>query len=167
MTRTTVTRGGAFACLLALALAGCAPQASPPLPAASPVLATTTSLTPEAASAAMQERLASLGFAVAVDPGGILRAEIAEGAPAEWLACERVFVENFDGIVRRAHWADPRTRRVWLQVRIAEADGRTGVTLAPYFEGLYVNRFNFLEFRETCASTGQLEPLLLAAVGGG
>jgi hypothetical protein len=166
MTRATVSLAAAMTCLTVLAFAGCVPQASPPRPAASPALATTTSLPPEAAAAAMQGRLASLGFGVAVDPGGIIRAEIAEGAPVEWVACERLLIENHDGIVRRAHWADPRTRRIWLQVRIAEAGGRTSVTLSPYYEGIYVNRFNFLELREPCASTGQLEPMLLAAVGG-
>lgn len=166
MTRTTVTRAGAMACLTFLAHAGCAPQASAPRPAATPALATATSLMPQAAEAAMQDRLVSLGFAVAVDPGGIIRAEIAEGAPAEWLACERVLVENHDGLVKRTHWADPRTRRIWLQVRIVEAGGQTSVTLSPYYEGIYMDRFDFLEFREECASTGQLEPMLLAAVGG-
>ncbi len=156
----------AAACLAVLALAGCVPQAGAPRQAASPVLGTTTTLGPDAAAAAMQQRLVSLGFLVAVDPGGIVRAEIPEGAPPEWLACERVLVENHDGIVRRDHWADPETRRIWLQVRIAEVDGRTTVTLSPHYEGVYLDRFNFLDFREPCASTGVLEPMLLAAVGG-
>lgn len=166
MTHTTVTRAGAVVWLMLLALAGCMPQATAPRQAASPAaLATTTNLTPQAAEAAMQQHLVALGFAVAVDPGGIVRAEIAEGAPPEWFACERVLVENTDGIVPRSHWADPETRRIWLQVRIAAADGRTSVTLSPYYEGTYLDRFNFLEFREECASSGQLEPMLLAAVG--
>jgi hypothetical protein len=152
--------------LTLLALVGCVPQATAPRQAANPALSTTTNLTPQAAEAQMQQRLVALGFGVAVDPGGIIRAEIPEGAPPEWLACERVLVENHDGIVRRSHWASPETRRVWLQVRIAEADGLTSVTLSPYYEGTYIDRFDFLEFREECASTGQLEPMLLAAVGG-
>jgi hypothetical protein len=166
MFRIDVTRAVAVAGLTGLALAGCVPQASAPRAAATPALGTTTSLSPEAAETAMQQQLAALGFGVAVDPGGIIRAEIAEGAPAEWLSCERVLVENFDGIVRRSHWADPETRRIWLQVRIAAADGRTSVTLSPYYEGIYLDRFNFAEFREECGSTGQLEPMLLAAVSG-
>lgn len=166
MTQTCVNPAGALACLTFLALAGCAPQATAPRQVATPALTTATSLSPQAAEAAMQERLVALGFAVAVDPGGIVRAEIAEGAPPEWLACARALVENTDGIVPRSHWADPETRRVWLEVRIAAADGRTSVTLSPYYEGIYLDRFNYLDFREECASTGQLEPLLLAAVGG-
>jgi hypothetical protein len=166
MTGRAVTRAGALACLALLAVAGCAPQAAAPGRAATPVLAATTSLTPEAAEAALQQRLASLGFAVAVDPGGIVRAEIAEGAPAEWLACERLLVENHDGIVPRSHWANPETRRIWLQARIAAVDGRTHVSLSPYYEGVYLDRFDFLDFREPCATTGVLEPLLLQAVGG-
>ena len=165
MRRTDVTRVVAAACLTGLALAGCVPQASAPRQAASPALGTTTSLSPQAAEAAMQEQLVALGFGVAVDSGGVIRAEIPEGAPPEWLACERVLVENHDGIVPRSHWADPRTRRVWLEVRIADVAGRTSVTLSPYYEGIYLDRFNFLEVREECASTGLLEPMLLRAVG--
>lgn len=165
MTGWRGSRAVALAGSAILALAGCAPQ-TPPRPAANPVLATTTTLTPEAAAAALQQRLASLGFAVAADPGGVVRAEIAEGAPAEWLDCERVLVENTDGIVPRSHWADPRTRRVWLSVQIAEVTGRTSVTLQPFYEGIYLDRFDFLEFRQECATTGVLEPLLLQAVGG-
>jgi hypothetical protein len=165
MRRTNVTRGVAVACLTGLALAGCAPQASAPRAAAKPALGTTTSLSPQAAEAAMQQQLAALGFGVAVDPGGIIRAEIPEGAPPEWFACERLLVENHDGIVPRSHWADPQTRRVWLQVRIADVADGTSVTLSPYYEGIYLDRFNFLEFREECASTGVLEPMLLGAVG--
>ena len=165
MRRTDVTRVVAAACLTGLALAGCVPQASAPRQAASPALGTTTSLSPQAAEAAMQQQLVALGFGVAVDSGGVIRAEIPEGAPPEWLACERVLVENHDGIVPRSHWADPGSRRVWLEVRIADVAGRTSVTLSPYYEGIYLDRFNFLEFREECASTGLLEPMLLRAVG--
>lgn len=160
-----MSRAFAFACLALLALTGCAPRSSPRAPAASPPLSTATNLAPRAAEAAMQQQLASLGFAVAVDPGGVIRAEIAEGAPPEWFVCERVVVEDNDSFVKRSRWASPETFRIWLQVLVAEAAGGTSVTLQPYYEGIYLNRFNYLNFREECVSSGQLEPLLLSAVG--
>lgn len=149
---------------LALLLAGCMPP-----PAATPAVdvprQTLTALDPASAQAALAQQLTALGFLVATEPN-LVRAEIPTGAPAEWLICERVTVEDTDSIVRRVRWASPETHRVWLEARISRAQGGSTVTLSPYFEGLYRNTFNNLMFREECASAGRLEPLLFAAVSG-
>lgn len=153
-----------IACIgLVVLAAGCVPQAT--TRGAVQPSSTLTALDPASAQAAMAERLRSLGFLVATEPG-LVRGEIPQGAPAEWVSCERVTVEDEQGIVKRYRWADPESRRIWLEARISPAEGGTSVTFSPYFEGIYRNTFTNLTFREPCASSGQLEPLLFAAVGG-
>jgi len=148
---------------LALLLAACGTQ---PTSSAVQPSSTLTALDVASAQAAMAEQLRSLGFLVATEPG-LVRAEIPAGAPVEWVTCDRVSVEDEQSIIKRYRWADPETRRIWLEAQFSRVEGGTSVTLSPYYEGVYRDSFTNRTFRERCASSGRLEPLLLAAVGGG
>lgn len=116
------------------------------------------------AETAVATRLRELGFNVIESrETGVLQAEIRNGAPAAWAACDRVLVTERDDR-NRTHWADADDRRTTVTVRFSELAGQTSVTLTPRFTGVYLDRFDNLPFDRPCSSTGALEPQILAAV---
>ena len=153
-----------FALLLT---AACGPASAPPLGVTDTPLGTMTTLSVEAAEDAVVARLRDLGFVITESrENALVTGEIANGAPAAWSECDRVLVrERGDG--NRTDWAEADDRRTRVTVRFSELGGRTSVSLTPRFTGVYLDRFDNLPFDRTCASTGTLEPQILAAVGDG
>jgi hypothetical protein len=150
-----------------LAPAACGPASAPQLGVTSTPLGTMTTLSVEAAEDAVVARLRDLGFVITESrANALITGEIANGAPAAWSECDRVLVrERGDG--NRTDWAEADDRRTRVAVRFSELGGRTSVSLTPRFTGIYLDRFDNLPFDRACSSTGQLEPQILAALGGG
>jgi hypothetical protein len=150
-----------------LAPAACGPASAPQLGVTDTPLGTMTTLSVDAAEDAVVARLRELGFVITESrANALVTGEIANGAPAAWSECDRVLVrERGDG--NRTDWAEADDRRARVAVRFSELGGRTSVSLTPRFTGIYLDRFDNLPFDRACSSTGQLEPQILAALGGG
>jgi len=144
-----------------LVLAACAGEAPQPGVTTTP-MGGMTDLPLAQAERGLAARLQNLGFTVEDRPEtGLIAAVIERDAPPEWAVCDRIRVtDNQDG--NRAHWADPETLRVRVNVRLSELGGGTNVAVSPRFSGIYRNRFDNLTFERLCASAGVLEPLILA-----
>jgi hypothetical protein len=149
-----------------LGLAACMP-APPPQPGVSTApLGGMTRLSVDDAESAVAARLQALGFTVEdLRQNGVIQGQMTTGAPASWAACDRVVVTERDDR-SRTHWADADTRRATVTARFSELGGQTSVVLTPRFAGVYLDRFDNLPFDRACASTGELERQLLAALGG-
>ncbi len=149
-----------------LLLTACMPE--PPRPGVTTTpLGTLTDRSIDEAEDAVVARLEALGFTVEDRrEAGLVMATIERGAPTGWAVCDQVLVRERDDR-NRTHWAEAETLRARITVRFSDLAGRTSVTVSPRFDGLYLDRFDNLEFDRACASQGVLEPMILASAGGG
>jgi hypothetical protein len=146
-----------------LLLAACA-QPAPRPGVSTAALGAVTPQPVDAAETAIAARLQELGFdLVESRETGVIQAQMQNGAPAAWSVCDRVLVTERDDR-NRSHWADANDRRTTVTVRFSQLAGQTSVTLTPRFTGVYLDRFDNLPFDRACASTGALEPQILAAL---
>lgn len=149
-----------------LLLAACMPE--PPRPGVTTTpLGTLTDRSIDEAEDAVVARLEALGFTVEDRrDAGLVMGRIERGAPSGWALCDRVLVHERDNR-NRTQWAEADDLGARVTVRFSELAGRTSVTVAPRFDGLYLDRFDNLPFDRGCASQGVLEPMLLASASGG
>jgi hypothetical protein len=149
-----------------LLVAACMPE--PPRPGVTTTpLGTLTDRSIDEAEDAVVAQLEALGFTVEDRrEAGLVMGRIERGAPSGWALCDRVLVHERDDRNRTA-WAEADDLGARVTVRFSDLAGRTSVTVAPRFDGLYLDRFDNLPFDRACASQGVLEPMILASAGGG
>ncbi|MEZ5864457.1 MAG: hypothetical protein R3D25_10480 [Geminicoccaceae bacterium] len=146
---------------LGLLLAACAttPRPGPPPPAR-----VDSSLTPEAATAALTEALGRNGLNLDRAPGGLT----ATSADERFTLCDTLWVRerSANDSTTRGRFTSPDSTRVRADIRIEPGPRGSVVTWRTLASGSYLNRFDNIRFDARCATSGELEQLIEDAVRG-
>lgn len=163
----TTRRHGFFSrpllCMLALGLllTACAPS---PRPGPPPPARVDSSLSPEAATAALTEALGRNGLAIDRAPGGLT----ATSADERFTLCDTIWVRERSASDKspRGRFTSPDSTRIRADIRIDPSPLGSTVTWRTLASGNYLNRFDNIRFDARCATSGELERLIEEVVRG-
>lgn len=146
---------------LGLLLPACAPA---PRPGPPPPARVDSSLSVEAATAALTERLGQNGLSIHRAPGGLT----ATSTDERFMLCDTIWVRERSASDKspRGRFTSPDSTRIRADVRIGPGPLGSTVTWQTLASGNYLNRFDNIRFDARCATSGELEQLIEDAVRG-
>ena len=146
-------------------VASCGPARSPLPP---PPTAATTQKLPQEISGLIEATLLERGFSIVDRSNNAIIARLDGAGADQYVDCQRVkisdpFVE--DG-ANRQRIVEPRESHALMNIVFAESDAGTEVRFNPDNRGTYNNSYVNLDFERRCASTGEIERVIVQALSG-